>query len=199
MARILLLFCSFIFTVQSAYGQSVDINKLGTLTKQQKSAAAKAGKLSMQQQSIQKDINELQNDLVAATAQSRGFEREAMKSRQQRSKLLKQESALKTLIIRDNHSLADMLAALQRIETQPPPTILLNSQNAVNSARAALLLSSLSKTLHEKSKTLSEQLETLANVQKDINTNSRTISSNVNKVNSRLIGIRSVLKKKNQS
>ncbi len=195
MLRFVIIF--FIFLSASfATAQTTDPNKLGTLTEQQKQAEELAKSLTVQQKKIVGEINGLQDDLIEASGQARGFERAETEARTKLADLTKQEEALKAKILSDRIALSDILAALQRIDKSPPPALLVHPKNATDAARAAHLLAYLSQSLHEKSKELQEQLIELQNVRTKMNKKRGEIASHAKAVNVRLGSIKSIISDK---
>ncbi|PHS76554.1 MAG: hypothetical protein COB56_06125 [Robiginitomaculum sp.] len=197
MLRIAIIF--FIFLANNlAAAQTADPDKLETLTDQQKQAEALAKSLTVQQKKILGEINNLQDDLVTASSQARGYERAETKARAGLADLTVQEATLKTKILSDRAALSDMLAALQRIDESPPPALLVHPKNATDAARAANLLAYLSQSLHEKSKFLQDQLAELQNVRVKMNTKRNEVSTHAKAVNVRLSNIKSIISNKSK-
>ncbi|PHQ67077.1 MAG: hypothetical protein COB92_05615 [Robiginitomaculum sp.] len=197
MLRIAIIFFIFL-TNNLAAAQTADPDKLETLTDQQKQAEALAKSLTVQQKKILGEINNLQDDLVTASSQARGYERAETKAREGLADLTVQEAALKAKILSDRAALSDMLAALQRIDESPPPALLVHPKNATDAARAANLLAYLSQSLHEKSKFLQDQLAELQNVRVKMNTKRNEVSTHAKAVNVRLSNIKSIISNKSK-
>ena len=196
MFMIRISFFLLLLTATPAYGQEADPSKLETLSEQQKQAEKQAGLLTEKQKQIQGEISGLQQDLIAASAQSRGYEKQANAARSKLSKLEAQERTLKETIQSDRAALADMLAALQRIERRPPPTLLVSPQSAIDAARAANLLAYVSTELQAKSDILKDQLAELQILRADMDKSRRKISKNASEIDAQLKGIKSILSNK---
>lgn len=179
-----------------AHAQTADPKKLDELSEQQKAAEQKASALLEQQSAVQEEISGLQKDLVTATAQSRGYEQAQTRAQQRLSALEREEEQLSALILSDRDALSDMLAALQRIERRPPPSLLSNSKTAVDAARAARLLSSLSRDLQTQSEALKVRLTELQVLRVGINENRLEVSKNAQELDTRLRGIKSIISDK---
>lgn len=197
MVRFVIIFFVFL-TANFAHAQTTDPNTLETLTDQQKQAEAVAKSLTVKQKKILGDISSLQDDLVAASGQARGFERAETEARTGLAELASQETALKTKILSDREALSDILAALQRIDESPPPALLVHPKNATDAARAAHLLAYLSQSLQDKSKLLQEQLAELQDVRAKMNKKRSEISTHAKAVNVRLGSIKSIIRNKSK-
>jgi len=182
----------------SAHAQTTDPNKLDTLTDQQKQAEELAKSLTAKQKQILGDINDLQDDLIAASGQARGYEQAETNARMGLAELTAQEKALKTKLLTDRAALSDILAALQRIDKSPPPALLVHPNNAADAARAAHLLAYLSQSLQDKSKLLQDQLVELQDVRAKMNKKRDEISGHAKAVNLRLITIKSIISDKSK-
>lgn len=196
MNRLFLSLFLCVTLVSPAFAQTADPKKLDTLSVQQKAAEKKASEILKQQDAVQQELSGLQRDLVRATAQSRGYERAQTQAQHRLSALEHEEKNLSALILSDREALADMLAALQRIERRPPPSLLSNSKSAVDAARAARLLSSLSHDLQKKSEILRKQLSELQVLRLDINENRIQVSKNANELDVRLKNIKVIISNK---
>jgi len=185
-----------ILSARSATAQTTDPNQLGTLAEQQKQAEALAKSLTVQQKKILGEISGLQDDLVEASGQARGYERAETEARAGLADLTQQETALKAKILSDRAALSDILAALQRIDDSPPPALLVHPNNATDAARAAHLLAYLSQSMQEKSKILQEQLVQLQNVRTEMNKKRGEIANHSEAVNVRLGSIKSIISNK---
>jgi len=182
-----------VLVAQPVFAQTVDPDKLEALSEQQKQAEQQAKVLTSQQKKILGEIGGLQDDLVTASGQARGYERAETKARAQLSTLTTQETALKAKILSDRAALSDMLAALQRIDESPPPALLVHPKNATDAARAAHLLAYLSRDLHEKSAILQEQLAELQGVRTKMDKKRGEIASHAKDVNTRLSRIKTII------
>lgn len=198
MNRFFLTFILLIALALPASAQTADPDKLEALTDQQKQVEAQAQILTEQQKKILGEIGHLQDDLVAASGQARWFERAETKARSQLSDLAVQETALKAKILFDRAALADMLAALQRIDKSPPPALLVHPKNATDAARAAHLLAYLSRDLHDKSTRLQEQLVELQSLRTKMDKKRGEISTNAKVVNVRLTRIKTIISDKSR-
>ena len=196
MIRFLFSFFVFAALAQPVSAQTADPDKLQILTNQQNQAEAQAKALSVEQKKILDEISNLQDDLVTQSGKARGFERAETKARRHLTNLTAQETALKAKILADRAALSDMLAALQRIDKNPPPALLVHPENATDAARAAHLLAYLSQNLHEKSRLLQTKLAELQDVRTKMDKSQGEIATHVKAVNVRLTRIKSTISNK---
>lgn len=192
----IVLFC--LGCTAPVFAQTIDPNALDNLTKQQKTAEEKAGRLDKQEKIIRGEISSLKQDLVKASAQSRGYEVEAAQIQTQISKLESEESSIKAIILQDRETLANLLAALQRVKRNPPPTLLTSSKNAIDTVRAANLMASISRDLQQKSQILSARLTDLESVQNKMGISHQKYRKNARAIDTRRTKIKSILKDKSK-
>ena len=97
------------------------------------------------------------------TLEARSLEMEASLS-----DLLGQESLLVTDLNERRVALVDILAALQSVERNKPPALLVRPDDAVEAARSAMLLGAILPELEEQAAGLRTQLLALGNLRSDI-------------------------------
>ncbi len=178
------------------FAQNADPGKLETLTDQQKRAEQQARQLAARQDKIREEIDGLQDELVAASSKARGFEQAETKARRKLAGLSRQEAALRAKILSDRATLGDVLAALQRIDKNPPPALLVHADDAVDAARAAHLLSALSLSLNENATILQQDLLELQRIRSEIVESRNEMARNAKAVKARLDSIKSIINAK---
>ena len=196
MFRKYFVFIAFLASIHPAYAQTPDPKKLDILSQKQKTAEENAATLTNQQLEVQQEIDSLQNGLVRASAQSRGYEFEAGKISKSLAGLTRQEQVLKNELLGDKAALADFLAALQRIEQNPPQVLLTSSQSIKDAVRTAHLIKILSLSLKDKSDHVSKQIIKLQKVQRDMLATHVKLTQNTNEIETRLRQIKSSISKK---
>jgi len=196
MSRIILLLLSFLMAVPLCMAQTADPEKLDDLTTRQKQAEAEAKRLSAEQVQLTKQIDVLQDDLVTASAQSRSYEKAQNTASKRLKELEREERDLLALILEDRRALADTLAAMQRIEHNPPPAFLVTPGNVKSATRAAMLLRGISLELQARSDILKQRLTDLETTRTNMDKQRRDIANNAQEVDTRLINIKGTLSKK---
>ncbi|MEE9272968.1 MAG: peptidoglycan DD-metalloendopeptidase family protein [Robiginitomaculum sp.] len=198
MIRAFFILFLLLSTARYAYGQTADPNDLKALTDKQKKAEFQANKLSKQRKEVQGQIDNLRRDLINVTAKARGFENAGNQAKAHLAELQMQEKGLSKLILADHDSLAQMLVALQRIERNPPPALLVSAHNASDTARAANLITYLTGELKMRSKTLRTRLIQLQIVRSEIATTNEKITENTRAINMKLTGMKSIMTTKSK-
>lgn len=135
---------------------------LDALTQAEKNARAEAEALEKKREAVSSEINNLEKSLRNLSREVKVFERDSIALNDKKQKIDANIANLENDIQADEAELMKLLAALQRLEANPPPAIILRPDNAIASAQAAQLIAALTKQLDQRTKILSVQLEALA-------------------------------------
>ena len=176
--RFFILALILIFGAAPSYAQMADPEKLESLTKAEKEARRKEAELSKKREAIASEVSALKKDLVRNASEAEKFEREGLSLESKLSDLDKEESAINEAIYGDRKTLMRLLAALQRIESNPPPALAAQPKDAAEAARAARLMSSISVDLKKRADTLASHLETSQNLRREIEEKRTRLSAN---------------------
>jgi septal ring factor EnvC (AmiA/AmiB activator) len=122
------------------------------------------------------EIARLQLQLVDAARRASDSEMAALQAETAITDLTDQEAQILARLYADRESLIDVLAALQRIETQAPPAILAAPDDAAEAARAAALMASLAPQLRERAQQLADELDALRSVRTQTVTQRETLT-----------------------
>ena len=106
--------------------------------------------------------------LIAAAQRVKLTEIEVADAEQRLQDLLAQENEIRLRLEGSNINISNLLAALQRISKNPPPALIINPSDAVDSARAASLLSSVLPQLREKADVIIADLNQLNSVKQSV-------------------------------
>jgi len=157
--RLLILALILMLGTVPSYAQTADPEKLESLTKAEEDARRKEAELSKKRDAIASEVSKLKKDLVRNASEAEKFEREGLSLETKLSDLDNEATILNDAIYGDRKTLMRLLAALQRIENNPPPALATQPKDAAEAARAARLMSSLSADLKKRADTLTSRLE----------------------------------------
>jgi len=146
------------------------------LENEQREALDQAQQATEQAEALAQEIAGLQQRLIAAGQRARSSETEALQAEQEIVQLGEQETEILMRLTEDRESLIDILAALQRIETQAPPAILAAPHDAAEAARAAALMAEVAPALVDRAEALSLQLENLRQIRTQTLAQQETLS-----------------------
>lgn len=162
---LILLLTARPLAAQTGLPNPADLDRIAQETAQ---AEARKTELLTQRNNTAKDIERLRADLIKAAAEAESYEQAARDIAARLRELNTEQALLNRDIYADRQALSDLLAALQRIERNPPPALAVNPQDAKEAVQAARLLTSLSTSLKTRADELSQRLENLSFVHKAI-------------------------------
>ena len=136
-------------------------NDVDTLTKKEQAARQKAKDLEAERKKVRKDVSALKKSLAKAARQTQSIEQDLTTLEEETQNLTDRATALTIQIAEDRARYSELLAALQRLEATPPPTLTLTPRNAKRAANAGLLMATLSDQLHKRADALSLNLTAL--------------------------------------
>jgi len=156
------------FLATPSYAQTADPQKLESLTIAEEEARKKEAELTKKREAIAKDLSKLKKDLVKNASDAEKYEREGLSLETKLSNLDIEAASINEAIYGDRKSLMRLLAALQRIENNPPPPLASQPGDAADAARAARLMSSLGADLKKRADILASRLEASKTLRDDI-------------------------------
>jgi septal ring factor EnvC (AmiA/AmiB activator) len=156
------------FLATPSYAQTADPQKLESLTKAEEEARKKEAELTKKREAIAKDLSKLKKDLVKNASDAEKYEREGLSLETKLSDLDIEAASINEAIYGDRKTLMRLLAALQRIENNPPPPLASQPGDAADAARAARLMSSLGADLKKRADILASRLEASKKLRDDI-------------------------------
>lgn len=110
----------------------------------------------------------LQRELVAAGARAQALEQAIADAGDRLDSLHAARAVSQALLARRSAQLIEALAALQRLDLEPPPALLVSPQDALTAARGAMMLGTLVPELRGVANELSAQIETLDRLAREI-------------------------------
>ena len=176
--RWLLTALILIFMVSPSYAQTADPQKLESLTKAEEEARKKEAELAKKRETIAQDLSKLKKDLVRNASNAEKYEREGLSLESKLSDLDTEAETLNEAIYGDRNTLMRLLAALQRIENNPPPPLASQPGDAADAARAARLMSSLSADLKKRADILASRLDASKTLRGEIEEKRRRLAAN---------------------
>ena len=173
-----LLTLILIFGAAPSYAQTADPEKLESLTKAEEDARRKEAELAQKRDAIASEVSKLKKDLVRNASEAEKFEREGLSLEAKLSDLDREAATLNQAIYGDRKTLMRLLAALQRIENNPPPPLATRPKDAAEAARAARLMSSISSDLKKRADTLAARLEASQKLRSEIEQKRTSLEAN---------------------
>ncbi len=162
----------------SAFAQTGQSQDLEALTQAEKNARAEAAELEKRRKAVTTEIKGLQKDMQKLARETKVYERDALALANQKAEIDANIASITATIKSDEGDLLKLLAALQRLETNPPPVLAIRPDDAIASAQAGQLMAALSKQLDQRTKTLNTQLVILAQEQAQADETQKQIDAN---------------------
>ena len=176
--RWFLLALILIFGAAPSYAQSADPDKLESLTKAEEDARRKEAELAKKRDAIATEVSKLKKDLVRNASQAEKFEREGQSLESKLADLDMKANALNQAIYGDRQTLTRLLAALQRVENNPPPPLATQPKDAAEAARAARLMATVSRELKTRADILAARLEDSQKIRGEIEQKRMSLAAN---------------------
>lgn len=173
----LLAFCLLSLGVY-AQAQDASNEDLDALSQAETQAREEAKALEKQQRAVESEISTLQKSLKTLARETRVFEKNAQNLIAEKSQIDANIASIESAIKTDQAELSKLLAALQRLENNPPPSFALRPDDAIASAQAGQLMATLSKQLNQRTKALTLQLEDLAQQRAEAEKTQKQIEAN---------------------
>ena len=167
----------FLLTL-TCFAQGNQVQDLEALTNAEKQAREEAAALEKRRKVVSGEISDLQKSLQKLARETKVFEKDALALTARKDEIDANIAEITQDIKADEADLMKLLAALQRLETNPPPTLAIRPDDAIASAQAGQLMAALSKQLDQRTKALNVQLEALAQEQAQAEDTKKQIEAN---------------------
>lgn len=161
-----------------------DPEEAARLEQEEQAAASRAEAARRQAEGLANEVALMQQQLVDLGERVGASENAALDAERELARLTREEANLLDRLTADRETLIDILAAIQRIESQTPPAVLAAPDDAAEAARAAALMAEVAPALRERADQIAGQLTRLRDVrasieaeQTTLNTAERTLSS----------------------
>jgi septal ring factor EnvC (AmiA/AmiB activator) len=142
--------------------------ELETLRAQQKKAAETEATIKREIESLGADRRKLNQDLVDTATRIRDLERKIAASEARLKPLDANEARVRQSLEARRATIAEVLAAMQRMGLHPPPALMVSPEDALQSVRSAMLLGAVVPQLRERMQALANDLGELVRLRKDI-------------------------------
>ena len=138
--------------------------ELGALRGEQLQTLESERKLKAEIEALGADRRKLNQALIDTGARIRGGEERSGAAEQRLAQLGDSERGIRDSLERRRTVIADILAALQRIGHRPPPALMVRSEDALESLRAAMMFGSVLPDMRIEAETLVADLSELQRV-----------------------------------
>lgn len=161
-----------------ASAQTIDPNDLDRIAAEQAAAKIRNDKLEAEKTAIRRDLANLDKSLREAANKHAAIEAKSTAIENRLTALSEEEMDKLTKLSDNKNSMQGIIAALQRLKHNPPPTAILTTDNAADSARAGMIITSLTEQLDVKAKGLSDDIAALNTTRNDISAEQTKLAAN---------------------
>jgi septal ring factor EnvC (AmiA/AmiB activator) len=147
-----------------------------TLQSERKKAADAEAKLREEIDAITGDRRKLNQQLIDTAARLRTVEQRITATEARLQPLDDSESAIRASLEGRRAVIAEVLAALQRMGRRPPPAVLVQPEDALQSVRSAIMLGAVLPEMRQQADSLVSDLAELVRLRKEIATERETLA-----------------------
>jgi septal ring factor EnvC (AmiA/AmiB activator) len=142
--------------------------ELAAIRAEQKRAAETEARLRAEIEALGSDRRKLNTDLIGTAARLREVETRLAATEGRLDPLQDQEKALRQSLNQRRGTIAEVLAALQRMGRRPPPALLVSPEDAARALRSAIVLGAVVPELRERAEKVASDLGALQKLRTDI-------------------------------
>jgi septal ring factor EnvC (AmiA/AmiB activator) len=142
--------------------------ELAAIRAEQQRAAESEIRLRAEIEAFGNDRRKLNTDLIGTAARLREVETRLSATEGRLAPLEEQEQALRRSLNERRDTIAEILAALQRMGRRPPPALLVSPEDAAKTVRSAIVLGAVVPELRERAERLATDLGALQKLRADI-------------------------------
>lgn len=155
--------------------------RLETISRQIELSEARKIELNREIEGLEKDRKSINRQLIDSSGKARKIEQDIDRADERLTELLAGEMEILDSLRSKRSLLAEILAALQRLGKKPPPALLINPDDALNSVRSAALLSAVIPEIRAETGILFSELNQLKLVRNKINSTKATLIGALNR------------------
>jgi septal ring factor EnvC (AmiA/AmiB activator) len=158
--------------------------ELAAILSEQKRAAETEAKLRAEIEALGADRRKLNTDLIGTAARLREVETRLSATEGRLAPLQEQEGALRQSLNERRGTIAEVLAALQRMGRRPPPALLVSPEDAAKTLRGAIVLGAVVPELRERAEKVASDLGVLQKLRTDIASERTKLSADMKTLSS---------------
>ncbi|WP_049767734.1 murein hydrolase activator EnvC family protein [Parvibaculum lavamentivorans] len=151
--------------------------ELDKLQRQIDTSRERQKELQAQAAAARQEADEVRGKLIEAAARVQAYEAEVSASEERLQGLKGAEAVIAAQLERRRDEMAELLAALTRLDRHPPPALAVRPDDALASIRSALLLGAVVPELQTEATDLRDRLEQLAALREDILSERETLGT----------------------
>ncbi len=161
----------------TALANETDPTRLQELQTEIEDRVERRQQLEAEANALADEVAEIRQQLIDAAARVQARERDVTDSETRLAGLAAAQAVLLAQLETRRAELTDTLAALQRVDRNPPPALAVRPDDAVSAMRSALLLSTIVPKLESEAREIRDRLEELEKVKADLVAEQETFDS----------------------
>ncbi len=160
----------------AARAEIADPTKLESLKQELDTSVTRKKALEAQSEKARRETEEIRGKLIKTAASVQAREREVSASEERLAALRTAESDVLARLEHRRGEMAELLAALTRLDRNPPPALAVRPDDALGAIRGAILLGSAVPELRAEAEALKARLEELARLRQSISAERATLA-----------------------
>ena len=169
---------------------------LDTVAAERDEAEAEARRLASRRAGLERELAELKAQMSTLSRQTAALEDGAAELEGRVDSLVSRANLLTDNIADDRDSLRSLVAVLQRIESNPPPTLATGGGSAIETARAGSLAASVATSLQARADQLAQDLLELEGVRAELSAERDELNRQTEVLNARRAEMRTLSRDK---
>ena len=168
---LLLAFAGFLPGVASLGGHAQEPlrkQELEHLKQRIERARAEQRRLEREREALRREAARISGDIVRLAARAQALEQQVARAERRIADLQKRRGAILLKLSANRAATARLLAALQRLKSDPPPPFVTNPEDVLKAVRGALAMGAVLPGMRRQAETLRHDLEQLARVQEQL-------------------------------
>ncbi|MBX3495418.1 MAG: peptidoglycan DD-metalloendopeptidase family protein [Parvibaculum sp.] len=182
--------------VHGAHAETAEPGELDALQRQIETSLEKQKALEAQSEAARREAEEIRNALIESAANVQRREADVSASEDRLQGLRAAEADLTVQLERRRAAMAELLAALTSLDRQPPPALAVRPDDALASARSAMLLGAAVPELQAEAAELRLRLEELARLREEILAERQTLGESKTLLESERLSLEALLARK---
>ena len=147
---------------------AVSVDDLKAIETARDEAILRLERVEASEKIVERELSEIDAELVAAAADSRRHEVAATESEARLELLVQQETTARQALLEDEETLEDVLATLMTFGSRQPPALAASPNDAGDAVRAAILMGDIAPKLADRAQRLAEEIDKISALQAGI-------------------------------
>ena len=144
------------------------LDDLSKVERERDKALKRLEKLEKSGRRADRELSEIDSDLLKAAADSRRHESAALAAEARLELLSEEEIAARAKLVQDEAALEDVLAVLMTFGSRRPPALAVSPDDAGSAVRAAIVMGDVTPKLADRAEALADEIDRIAELQTTI-------------------------------